>query len=403
MAKYKWHSTKHKGLRYREHPTRKHGVRKDRFYQYRMMVDGRRVQESFGWTSEGWTEEKCLVEIAKLKQARITGEGETTLRERRTKAEEARKRKEIENTTFDQVWKQYLEQAKNDRGADSLIREESIYKLWIQPILGNKPIKDIAPLHLEKIKSTMKSAGKAPRTIQYTLAIIRQVFNYAKRHDLFSGDNPVSKVKKPSEDNQRTRFLTKEEADTLLDKLQEKSPDVHDMALLSLHTGARAGEIFALTWADADLDRGLLTLRNTKNGKTRFAYLTGQAKDMLKRRQPLEVDPRALVFPGRGGVKIRQISETFNRCVDALGLNAGIDDPRGKVCFHTLRHTFASWMVQQGTSLYTVKELLGHSDFKMTSRYSHLAPDNLQAAIRSFDQTLNGKKAKVTSISKAAG
>ena len=403
MAKYKWITTKHKGLRFREHPTRKHGVRKDRFYQYRMMVDGRRVQESFGWTSEGWTENKCLVEIAKLKQARVTGEGATTLKERREKAEENRKQKEIENVTLEQVWTDYLIQAKADRGEASLIREESIYKNWIKPDLGDKPLKDIAPIHLEKIKSNMAKQGMAPRTVQYTLAIIRQIFNFAKRNSLFNGDNPISKIKKPSEDNRRVRFLSREEADLLLDELKKRSQALHDQALLSLHTGMRAGEIFNLRWKDIDFDRDMVTLWETKNKSTRPAFMTEAVRDMLSRRQPVEPDPQALVFPGRGGVKIKQVSESYNRAVNALKLNANVDDHRQKVVFHTLRHTFASWLVESGTNLYTVKELLGHKTLEMTQRYSHLAPDTLQAAIRKFDQGLSKEpaRANVTHISAA--
>jgi len=401
MAKYIWITTKHKGLRFREHPTRKHGVRKDRFYQYRMMVDGRRVQESFGWTSEGWTENKCLVEIAKLKQARVTGEGETTLKERREKAEENRKQKEIENVTIEQVWTKYLIQAKADRGNGALVAESGLYKNWIRADLGDKPLKDIAPIHLEKIKAHMSKAGKSPRTVQYVLAVIRQVFNFAKRHSLFNGDNPVSKVKKPSEDNRRVRFLSREEADLLLDELKKRSQSLHDQALLSLHTGMRAGEIFNLRWKDIDFDRDMITLWDTKNKSTRPAFMTEAVRDMLSRRQAVEPDPQALVFPGRYGVKINQASGAYNRAVDALKLNANVDDHRQKVVFHTLRHTFASWLVESGTNLYTVKELLGHRDIKMTQRYSHLSPDNLQAAIRKFDQGLNGKKAKVTHISQA--
>lgn len=404
MAKYVWHKTNHKGLRYREHPTRKHGVKKDRFYQYRIMIDGRRVQESFGWTSEGWTEEKCLVEIARLKQARRTGEGEATLKERRQRAEAKRIEKERLAITFNDVWKdEYLPQAKADRGEDALIREESIYKLWIKPVIGDKPMMEIAPVHLEKIKSNMKKKGKAARTAQYTLAIIRQVFNHAKRRDLFIGDNPVKKVKMPSEDNRRTRFLSRDEADALLKEIHKKSPEVYQQALLSLHTGMRAGEIFSLTWGAVDLANGVLTLKNTKNGKTRAAYLTDQAKQMLEARKPESPAPDQLVFPDRNGKKIKQVSDTFNRAVDKLKLNKGVTDKRDKIVFHSLRHSFASWLVMAGTDLYVVKELLGHSDFKMTSRYAHLSENALQAAVRRLDVAGNNSRgAEVLQINQQA-
>ena len=387
MAKYTWFTTKHKGLRYREHETRKHGVKKDRFYQIRMMVNGKRVQESFGWLSEGWTEEKCLIEVAKLKQARVTGEGPATLKESRQLAEAKKKAKERDQITFNEVWEKYLEQAKADRGKNAPYTEEKLYRKWIDPVLGNKILKDIAPIHLERVKSILAKDGKAPRTTQYILAIIRQVFNYAKNHNLFIGENPTKKVKKPPFDNKRTRFLSHEEAEALLYEIKKRSPQTHDITLLSLQTGMRAGEIFSLTWADLDFERGIITLWNTKNSQTRSAFMSEKVKQMLKARKPKDHNQNSLVFPGRNGVKIRQISDTFNRAVAKLGLNAGISDPRQKVCFHTCRHTFASWLVGNGTDLYTVKELLGHSDFKMTSRYAHLGENSLQAAVKSLEKT----------------
>ncbi len=74
-----------------------------------------------------------------------------------------------------------------------------------------------------------------------------------------------------------------------------------------------------------------------------------------------------------GGVR-NQVSDAFERCVDALGLNDGVSDPRNKVDFHALRHTFASWLVQKDVAIYTVAKLMGHSTIQMTQRYSHLSP-----------------------------
>jgi integrase len=72
-------------------------------------------------------------------------------------------------------------------------------------------------------------------------------------------------------------------------------------------------------------------------------------------------------------------------------LNDGIIDRRRKVVFHTLRHTFASWLVQMGTPLYAVSRLLGHSDLKMTMRYAHLAPETQRAAAMELEGILQGK------------
>ena len=69
-----------------------------------------------------------------------------------------------------------------------------------------------------------------------------------------------------------------------------------------------------------------------------------------------------------------------------------ISDARQRVVFHTLRHTFASWLAQAGTPIFTLAQLMGHSDLKMTQRYSHLAPDNMQAATLTLQGALEEKK-----------
>jgi len=385
---YKWIQTKHTGLRYREHPYRKHGIQKDRFYQYRHMADGKRVEDSFGWQSKGWTEAKCIIEIAKIQQAKVTGIGPATLKDQRQIATDERKQIEREKSTVADAWESYLKIASAKK---AWTREESVYRLWIAPTIGKRRLSSVAAIHLERIKKLMADEGLSPRTIQYALAITRQIFNHAKKHDLFNSDNPVGKVSMPKFDNRRMRFLTHDEADQLLKELLTRSKQTHDMTFLSLYTGMRAGEVFSLTWADVDTSAGIITLRNTKNSKTRFAFMTDKVKSMFSSK-PTD-NSNNLVFPDRNGKQIVQISEAFNRAVAKLGFNEGVTDRRFKVTFHTCRHTFASWLVESGADLYAVKELLGHSDFKMTSRYAHLGQNTLQAAVRKMESMIRAASA----------
>jgi integrase len=417
----KWIKTTFPGVRYREHPERRHGVKWDQYFVIRFKLDGKDVEESIGWASEGHTASQAFETLAQLKRNIKSGTGPRTLAEKRSLADVARQEAEAdrleaervkalevkERIPFADIWKEYLAQAQADRGAAALKREESLFKLWIKPTIGKRPLREVAPIHLERIKTDMAKGGRAPRTIHYALAVIRQVFNYARRNGYFDSESPTSRVKKPKVDNRRLRFLTREEAARLLDKLAETSQDVHDMALLSLHTGMRAGEIFSLTWQDVDTGRGILTLRNTKNGRTRPAFLTPQASAMLEARRG-HPRPTDLVFPPTGnrkGDRIKNISDTFPEAVEALGLNQGVDDPRHRITFHSLRHTYASWQVERGVDLFTVKELLGHQTLAMTSRYAHLAPSTLQAAAAGLGAALAGQDettGKVLDFNKAA-
>ena len=387
------------GVRWREHPERKHGVNFDRYFVIRYKLDGKDRQESLGWASQGWTESKANARLAELKEAQRTGQGAVTLAEKRQQAEakrqaeaEARAIEKRDNITLAQVWEKYLPVAQANKTAHTAYAEEAAYRLWLSPTLAGKPLRDIKPIHLECIKKTMAEAGRSAQTVRHVLAALRQVFNFAKRNGLYAGDNPVSMVKKPSADARRLRFLTHDEADRLLAALAERESNVHDIALLALHCGLRAGEIFSLTWGDVDMERGVLILRDTKSGKTRAAYMTEAVTAMLAGME--RRGHNDLVFLSANGGRIVQVSETFNRVVAALGFNNGVTDPRQKVVFHTLRHTFASWLVEQGVDLYSVKELMGHGTLAMTERYSHLSPDKLRRAVKTLEAGMDKARAK---------
>jgi len=412
----KWKGTNFKGVRYYEHPTRKHGVGKDKYFAIRYQKDGKRIEEGIGWTSEidpkdknHWTAEKAAIVLAGLKEAaRGLEKGPTRLSEKREIENERREqeqaeleRLEKEAVTFDVFFTNtYLHQAKADKKTKSVEREEGLYKNWIKAVIGHMPMKNIAPFHLEIIKNNMaktvikevvqstgikitKEIKQSPRSIEYALAIIRQVFNTARRLNVYEGDSPTLRVKAPKVDNGRMKFLTRAEATVLLNALKAKSADVHDMTLLSLHCGLRFGEIASLTWQDVDIDKGILTIRDAKAG-SRYAFLTEQAAEMLKRR-PQE-KPSDCIFEKRGGGKMDRISHSFFRTVDELGFNKGIDDPRLHVCFHTCRHSYASWLIEQGTDLYTVQKLLGHKTNVMTQRYAHLSENRLKDAAKALGQ-----------------
>ncbi len=115
--------------------------------------------------------------------------------------------------------------------------------------------------------------NKSPRTIEYALAIIGQVFNKAIEWGVFNGVNPTTRVKKPKKDNRRIRFLTKEEAQNLLNELKKRSIQAYEIAYLSLYTGMRLGEIINLTWQDIDFKNDIITIKDPKNNTGRVAYI----------------------------------------------------------------------------------------------------------------------------------
>jgi len=158
----------------------------------------------------------------------------------------------------------------------------------------------------------------------------------------------------------------------------------------------RAGEIFDLRGQDIDFQNSIIRVVDPKNKAPRSAYMTQAVKEVLKARLPENLND--LIFTDRWhGEEIESVSRTFQRAVDKLGFNKNVEDRRQKVVFHTLRHTFGSWLAIQGTPILTIKELLGHKSLAMTERYSHLIPDLKKKATLAleagFNETLNGKNA----------
>jgi len=353
--------------------------------------NGKTISEAFGWEGDYVKNEDEAYQIfLELKQNRKNRTPPFTLKERTglkelalEEAAQRREKEKIKALSFGDVFAKYLVFSQhNKRSEKSWKREEQLTRLHILPVFKNTSMEKIAQIHIERLKMNMADAGLTPRTIRYALAVIRQVFNYAAKVGLFTGQNPAAggKITRPQEDNRKNRYLTREEAALLLAELQKRSQEVHDMAMLSLFTGMRFGEVANLRWADVDLFQGIIMLRNTKSGKNRAAFMTTDIKKMLARRGP--GGPDRLVFPTRGcdNKPHTLIGNTYYQVVREL-FNQGITDKKQHVDFHTLRHTFASWLVERDTNLYIVKELLGHSDLKLTERYSHIGENQLKQSV----------------------
>lgn len=389
----KWISSRFPGVRFYEHPSRKHGVKFDRYFAIRAQVNGKRREEGLGWASQGWTEQKASTVLAELKKAHSTGEGAQTLKEKRSLADAERKARQAkenqearEALTFSDFFSaHYAPHARLDKKHCSFRREDALFRNWISKAIGSRPLKKIGVVDLERLKRSMAEGSLKPRTIEYALAVVRQVFNHARRLGFYEGESPTRLVKKPRVSNARLRYLEHAEADALLEELAGVSPDVRDIALLSLHCGLRFGEAAALTWSNVDFSKGRLTLLDTKHGD-RQVLMTSKARSMLEERK--ELGASGLVFPSRSGGIRERISKTFMQTVNRLSLNDGREDTREQACFHTLRHTFASWHVLTGTDLYTLGRLMGHKTPSMTARYAHLSPEGAAKATQAFEAAL---------------
>lgn len=188
-------------------------------------------------------------------------------------------------------------------------------------------------------------------------------------------------------------FLTEDQAEDLL---QQTPGWLRPVVVSALHSGARQGELLGLTWGDVDLARGLLTFRVTKNGEARRVKMSTTVRTAIEG-LPQGV-PAASVFRNKSGQPLHRdgLTWSFRRAVRLAGLTG--------FRFHDLRHSAASFMVQKGIPLNTVRDILGHSSLGMTLRYAHLAPDHQSEAMAAMDALeIGGVPTKVTTMRAAGG
>lgn len=409
----KWIKTNHKGLRYYEHQERKHGKKSDRYYSIRFKVDKKEYSYGIGWLSEGIPEAirkdepelgfegYCLKLLRQYKGNVKTGSGPRSPKEnraikekKREQAEQERIKVEKENVTFGRFMSEtYLPQSERDKKAKTYATEEMLYRLHMAGTIGNLPLSEIAPFHIERIKKAMTDKKLSPRTIQYVLQLTRHAFNTARKLRIYAGESPTQAVRWPKLDNMKLRYLSINEAETLLAALAAKSQNLHDISLMSLHCGLRFDEIAALTWSCVNWEAGTTLIILNAKGGSRTAYLTERAKDMLKIRK--QGRPDELIFPKRSGDgTMAQASKVFSITVKKLGLNEGVTDRKQKVTFHTLRHTYATHLYESTHDLYLTQRSLGHATATMTQRYAKMSENRLREGAAALEKAFkaNGKE-----------
>ena len=162
---------------------------------------------------------------------------------------------------------------------------------------------------------------------------------------------------------------------------------MRDITITAFYTGMRLNELMKLTWRNVDLTTRIITVGDedftTKGRNQRYIPICEEVLAILSKRLPKVHkvhNEKSYVFCKPNGFPFTGdfISKMFKRTCKAAGIDKAIH-------FHSLRHSFASNLAQRGISLYTIKELLGHSSISTTEIYSHLNMDSLKEAIKTLD------------------
>jgi integrase len=387
-------------VRYYEHGTRRtRNGQPDKYFAIRYYVNGKRKEEGVGWATEGWNAEKAHALLADIRAAIRTGKGPKSLAERREEEAQIRAAKEAKKQaeqraemTLEEFFRTvYIPRAKREKRS-WLLDEQRIAKA-VSPALGKLPLRAIRSEDVQKFVDDLSDAGNAPATVKQYMGIVRRAFNMAVETTvdgvrLFAGINPASGLRLPSVHNIRERYLLADEVEKLIAAAAKlRSPDLKDCIVLSLNTGLRMGELMRLRWLDVDMAGGFVvvpdeTMRKP-GGKVPLNKAASAVFEQRKHRQGQKDGER--VFPPIAGALTRKNLSHMFRCIaDEVGLNQGVSDPRHRIVFHSLRHTFASWLALAGTDIYRIKTLMRHKSISMTMRYAHLIPDATRDAVHNL-------------------
>jgi integrase len=259
---------------------------------------------------------------------------------------------------------------------------ESLLRIHVFPLLETQPMGQIDITAITAVVSRMQEAGYANGTINRVLAAVRCAFNLARKWRVCGmSANPVSGLC-VGPDVLRSRFLSRDEAHRLIAALQADDNKVAaNTILLLLLTGARRNEINRAKWDYLNWESRTLLVPVSKTGRPRMIALCQSAISLLEGlRRSAQSE---YIFPspitGRPSPSLHFPWRRIKRRAGLPGLR-----------LHDLRHSFASFLVNGGVSLYVVQQLLGHVNYRTTQRYAHLMPEALAKAVASLDEHLLG-------------
>ncbi|CAI8856406.1 integrase [Pseudomonas jessenii] len=266
-------------------------------------------------------------------------------------------------------------------------------------------LNEITGRDLELVRTAWLSSGNKPATANRKIGSISGVFSRAVEWGFIS-DHPLNRLKQLKVDSKgQVRYLLPSESANLrraMDARQEQMRVERDsankwrferdreplqdlravaftdhlkpMILISLNTGVRRGELFDLKWTDVNFDTKTITIAGAtaKTSETRHIPINKEALSTLEEWKK-QVDGIGYVFASQAGGRMEDVKSAWLKLLERAKI--------GSFRWHDMRHDFASRLVMAGVPLNTVRDLLGHSDIKMTLRYAHMAPESKAAAV----------------------
>jgi integrase len=271
-------------------------------------------------------------------------------------------------------------------------REDDQRSVTLKAFFGEKHLRDIKPMMIEKFKRERlatptkhdtedRPRPRTPASVNRDLACLSKILSMAFDNELIDS-NPMRRVRLLKENGSRERFITADEEVKLFAKLTGRRDHIRSVVTVALNTGMRRGEILDLQWEHVNFIARTIFIARSKTGKTRTIPMNDIVFEELKALKQ-DAGTRDFVFSvSKTGVNIDSIKTGWRNACAA----AGLVDLR----FHDTRHTFATRLRANGVHEWDIRDLLGHTTTRMTSVYTHQTPANLRQAVTTLGQSKPG-------------
>lgn len=275
--------------------------------------------------------------------------------------------------SIDSFWNQYREWAVMYKAEATVKAEESHWKSFVD-FARPTTLGSIEARHVVSYIRHRKKQGRSPTTINDTLTCLKSLYNRARELKLYEGGNPLDDVKRLPVETKPARFLSQAQIAAVMEAAAAHSPAIYRFIALGVYSGLRTREIVNARWEWFDFEQGTLTVQKAEDGsfgtkgkRYRSIPLHDKLRTIL---EPLSREEGYIINgdktkPGKWRIRYEP-KRAFKTVMKAAGVEWCTP--------HTLRHTFASQLVQAGVSLYKVSKWLGHADITTTQIYAHLAP-----------------------------
>ncbi|MDP2207302.1 MAG: site-specific integrase [Bacteroidota bacterium] len=283
---------------------------------------------------------------------------------------EAERRAKLKTISLNEFMQEFLNYSSGVHTLKTQACFKNAFREFIR-IISDKQLNQISIKDIESFLSQKKLEASEWTARKYFISL-SSAFERARLWNYLEV-NPFRKVEKPKTPELIPLFLTKQDFNLLLTAIVEN--DFRELVIIAAYTGLRLGELLSLEWSDIDFKKRVLQVRNketftTKSGRNRLLPMAEVVYHTLMQRKESLTSEHSLIFNS----KPQYVTKKFKRYVRASGLNE-------RLHFHSLRHTFCSWLAEAGVSLYAISKLAGHSQTKTTEIYAHLQSDSMHGLV----------------------